>query len=695
MRGETIRFHGVTSFADVTELDLGALGPGVFAVTGANGAGKTTFMELMGPGVFFRTFPSRVPSSLGRYIGPKGGAVAYTFTHGGERFKADLRLDAAGKTVAATMLRWDGAAWAAVTTGKARDYDALVARMLPPLPTYLASLFAAQSGVGRFETMGVSARKEMFRWYLGLEGLDEKAAAARTRHAALTADLLGRLAATSVPDAASTLAEARTRLREFGGRVVFSEKALVALEEAQARAIAAAEERTTYTAISGLTARIVDMDFAIEEASARAEGLRAIAASKADAERRLEEYRAERSVLGARAEVAAEVLARHAVDKGLARDLARLERRVGILADVPCQGLAECADCQYLTDAVVARDVEIPDVIERRAMLPSADEVEKAEAAVAETRSALAAMDTSWGGVRRPATALPLAAEKAAEAATQLPGLLAQVEGMIRSRSNLIDQRARTAVEAGIGLTPSGEVLAPPPAVEGVSPAELKAARVEHQTNVTGLAQARLAVAAAKTALKEAEENAEAIARLELEVEVAGLLVEALGPNGFQAYEFAMAGPAVSALVNDLLQSCLGARFAVDVVTLRPKRSGGGFTEAFEFIVTDAEAGENRDIGQLSGGERAMVSEAIRVGLSLYASRRMAVKFETMMRDEPTSALSGENARAYVRMLRRAAEIGGFHQIFFVTHDRGASEIADGEIRVTNRGIEVLPCRGY
>ena len=225
--------------------------------------------------------------------------------------------------------------------------------------------------------------------------------------------------------------------------------------------------------------------------------------------------------------------------------------------------------------------------------------------------------------------------------------------------------------------------------------AELKAARVEHQTNVTGLAQARLAVAAAKTALKEAEENAEAIARLELEVEVAGLLVEALGPNGFQAYEFAMAGPAVSALVNDLLQSCLGARFAVDVVTLRPKRSGGGFTEAFEFIVTDAEAGENRDIGQLSGGERAMVSEAIRVGLSLYASRRMAVKFETMMRDEPTSALSGENARAYVRMLRRAAEIGGFHQIFFVTHDRGASEIADGEIRVTNRGIEVLPCRGY
>jgi ABC-type lipoprotein export system ATPase subunit len=54
-----------------------------------------------------------------------------------------------------------------------------------------------------------------------------------------------------------------------------------------------------------------------------------------------------------------------------------------------------------------------------------------------------------------------------------------------------------------------------------------------------------------------------------------------------------------------------------------------------------------------------------------------------MFRDETTGPLDEVNAAAYVTMLRRVREIGGFAQILFITHDE-AADLADAQIRLAD-----------
>ena len=47
-----------------------------------------------------------------------------------------------------------------------------------------------------------------------------------------------------------------------------------------------------------------------------------------------------------------------------------------------------------------------------------------------------------------------------------------------------------------------------------------------------------------------------------------------------------------------------------------------------------------------------------------------------------SAAEDGERAHAYVLMLRKAMELGGFHQCIFVSHNREVYEMADAQIYV-------------
>lgn len=172
------------------------------------------------------------------------------------------------------------------------------------------------------------------------------------------------------------------------------------------------------------------------------------------------------------------------------------------------------------------------------------------------------------------------------------------------------------------------------------------------------------------------------------------VLARALGREGLQTLEIDAAGPTVSAFANDLLQSCYGGRFSLELVTQAPKvtkgKDGSTHKEVFEATVYDqARGGEKRDLSDLSGGERVIVEEVLRSAIALLVNTRNSHPIRTCWRDETTGALDVDNAARYIAMLRRVQQIGGFHQIIFVTHNEDCARLADAQVQVADGGVSI------
>ena len=57
------------------------------------------------------------------------------------------------------------------------------------------------------------------------------------------------------------------------------------------------------------------------------------------------------------------------------------------------------------------------------------------------------------------------------------------------------------------------------------------------------------------------------------------------------------------------------------------------------------------------------------LGIASYNIRQGGgIRYETPFRDETVGALDAANAKEYVRMLRRAVNLGGFRQVIFICH---------------------------
>lgn len=161
------------------------------------------------------------------------------------------------------------------------------------------------------------------------------------------------------------------------------------------------------------------------------------------------------------------------------------------------------------------------------------------------------------------------------------------------------------------------------------------------------------------------------------------LLEAALGRNGIQALEIDAAGPEVSTLCNELLEACFGSRFTLSLRTIQEAEKGRVQKEVFDLAIHDGlRGGGPRTHDWLSGGEQVLVNEALRLALSIFNARRHGAMFETLFRDEADTGLSENLRPLFPLMLRKAMELGGFRNLYFITHAREAWEQADTIIRV-------------
>lgn len=500
------------------------------------------------------------------------------------------------------------------------------------------------------------------------------------------------------------------------------------------RGLRGAETGRSERVIAGMVAARTNAEV---EAADLAEYQRAAAdlpAAEAAGETAVEQYKAcEEEVAQARA--AQRDLAAEGVSvRALATRLEELRRRAGLLGEVPCtvgegvwwRGAARVSEptlgvvgdapvdlagrCPLLADARRAQ-AEAPtletEVAEARSLLEikhaslaeavvvAEDRLEGARATLREASERLDRLRSLAERARSAAAAAERVAElteriaverqAAAERTTTLEAEIAEAETRVAS----LEQAIRTSTDTRVVADLTDQL------------ADLAEQGRALRAEVEGLRTELREVEAAATRAEETERRRKALSvQLALAAETASrrgaeladwrLLEQALGRDGIQALEIDAAGPELSQLTTDLLRSCFGERFEVRFLTQVPKADGKGSKEVFDVSVLDHDRGREGAADTLSGGERAVISEAISLALAIYVGRHSGRRFETLWRDETAGALDPENAQRYVAMLRRARVISGAHQVVFVAQQPEVFEAADAIVWVDGGNAEVI-----
>ena len=303
--------------------------------------------------------------------------------------------------------------------------------------------------------------------------------------------------------------------------------------------------------------------------------------------------------------------------------------------------------------------------------------------------------------------ALGAAEREQADAETALREALVAADAELAEALRLRESR-RSAATDELGAA-RAELLAASADAQRSGEAEAALAKAEEVWHACRAEELRvtaaLATAQSKLAHARLERQVWERARAETEAEEARLRVaqdemlawrtvaQALGRDGLQRLEVDAAGPVVSDLANQLLEVGYGPRFSVRLVTQVATADGKDVKEKFTVDVLDnLHGGDVRDIGDLSGGERVVVEEALRAALACYVNTRVRRPCRTLWRDEADGGLSQDNVAPYVAMLQKLRELSGADQVLFVTHNEQAASLADAVVRVESgrvAGVEV------
>lgn len=664
MRPHHLKSRGFNRFGKWVEVDFSSLPPGKYAIMGENGAGKTTFMDLFTVGALYREFPSRKPKhSIANAT--DDGELEFQFDANGHRYRSTLKVRK--RTQSAILERLDGDEWTPMNNAKSLgDYDAAIAGVVATRDMFMSVAYAAQSNDRSFASLSQPERKALFAQMLGLEGNDRLLRSVRERMARIDVAEAARLA--------SEIEANEAQLDKDVALIARSEEKLKANAEAEAvardRLAEAMESSGLRTKAERLKSLLSGLDSAEREKGQCETDLAALAGAKSDVGdldgTALSEATDERDKCRSAVRVAEQEVRQAS---SLLRDIDRAEE---LLKEVPCGD--NYPFCRYIKDSHALR--------ERRDLTNEQYEEsrEKAKAAsvaleAAEERhaQAKAAYDA--------AVAVQREERARADKRARLEARITELNGRI---SDAVAEAEALAAE--VPLTGDGDIDWS--AIGGGDRAaierDLRRLADEKDGLHAVLRKTESSAGALRERIVQATRRKAAIAEDATILRPLKMLEAALGPSGYQMSEIEAAGPEVTEIVNALLDEFIGDKFKVTIGTLVPKADGKGYKEDFDFRVYDVRTGGILDMRQLSGGEQAMIHEATRIALAIFHSRRSASHLDIIARDEPSSALSDENARHYVAMLEKARRMAGVERVFFITHSASAGEAADGMFYVAD-----------
>ena len=417
---------------------------------------------------------------------------------------------------------------------------------------------------------------------------------------------------------------------------------------------------------------------------------------------------------------------------GIERDAGRavlkaeeLARRFGLTGEVPCAGTDLQGRCKLLGDAREAQAL-IPNAQAQVARLAGEKSEAKRELTDARQRyealagapQALAQAEFHETVARERVNRLSVMCSKA-QACAQAQATLVEVERELQAlgpevgdgaAAETADERAErqqiAAARAAIGqqrdlqTTHSGAALARLDQALGSLPPAFDEQQVAQAARALGAAREALAAAEQSmlTAVREAQtldevakqegvldERRERLrahcARVEDELGNWSLFARCMSNDGLIALAIDDAGPALSALGNDLLLACYGPRFTVSIHTLL-ETSKGEQKEGFDIVVHDGDTGDSKSVSMMSGGERTLVELCLTRAIALYLARNTGRRYTTLFTDEADGALDPQRKRMFMAMKREVLRLGGYEREFFISQTPELTAMADAVIDI-------------
>jgi DNA repair exonuclease SbcCD ATPase subunit len=212
------------------------------------------------------------------------------------------------------------------------------------------------------------------------------------------------------------------------------------------------------------------------------------------------------------------------------------------------------------------------------------------------------------------------------------------------------------AIEEAISRTEKTDL----PAVE----TEITAIRESLAAMQTNIASGE----AAEKELVEAKAEKESFAK---EVAEWAFLRNAVGKD-IPATEIEGAAPQIIADANELLNSTYGSYCSVKLKTF-DEATG---KECLEVKIIP-ENGQEIDLDDISGGQCVWNIQALWLAMSLLNQKKSSRQFDYFGADEQDGALDVENARKFAALYRPFMQIGGFKDLFFISHKPECQALAD------------------
>lgn len=166
MRSERVEIAGFFHFPQPCVLDLADLGPGVHAIVGINGHGKTRLLDagygsIYGPGNA-KAFPSR-DGTLASYATSRDAYIDGIWANRDRRYHTRINVDSQSRKVEASIEELLGVGKKKLLNdGGVKTFKEVISNLFLSPQTVLASAFAAQNRRGSFGQLDQIERMQLF-----------------------------------------------------------------------------------------------------------------------------------------------------------------------------------------------------------------------------------------------------------------------------------------------------------------------------------------------------------------------------------------------------------------------------------------------------------------------------------------------------------------------------------------------------
>lgn len=402
-----------------------------------------------------------------------------------------------------------------------------------------------------------------------------------------------------------------------------------------------------------------------------------------------------------------------------------LRRRFALTAQVPCTGMALQAGCHLLTDAHQAQAL-LPDASAVMARLKAqhaalTEEIVALREQAADARQVRLSTEKAQSKLARSRHRLAQCERQAAQRdmLLQSSAMFAEIETRLaahaahcasereqddkeyeaqRRRIAELNTRYDQTAQPSASIQHLDALLAAlPPAFDRQALIQTTRDCEAAQTRLQDAEQAQLAALreqdrAGELARQHAmqtlacETHESRLLCLERHIEDWTLLAKALGNDGIIALAIDDAGPALSALANQLLLACYGPRFSVAIQT-QLATAKGELREGFDITVHDAQSASTKSVTKMSGGERIWINECLTRAMALYLVQADGPHHATLFSDEADGAFDAQHKRRFMAIKREMLRIGGYAQEYFISHTPELAEMADAVIDLDRYAI--------